>query len=318
MTPNTSARSRRSPRTSTAAPPKTARITTKPCPSNALELALWIESDRMGFLSARLDAGQARQLRDVVKNEPQAVDNVPYGRSEELIHELLFRRTIPITTASSARWPTSSAASLSDVSAFFRTYYAPNNASLTIAGDIDVSKTKALVEKYFGPLRGPKVERLKVDVPKLDALQAARRDRPRHPARAPCSSGRPSPSMTLDEPLDVLASVLGGLTRENRLYLARLPSATRRLGRCLARYEPVVGRVQRRAQRQARPVVFDALVALAEEEIARPRGRTDRGGGQEGSGTPRKCPIRLADALLPTSSTPTTCYRVTCRRMSTT
>ena len=140
-------------------------------PSNALELALWLESDRMGFLLPALTQAKLDNQRDVVKNERrQSVDNVPYGRSEELIHEALYPKGHPYHHSVIGSMADLSAASLSDVSAFFRTYYAPNNASLTIAGDFNVAETKALVEKYFGPIpRGPKVEKLKVDVPKLAA-----------------------------------------------------------------------------------------------------------------------------------------------------
>ncbi len=242
-------------------------------PSNALELALWLESDRMGFLLPALTQAKLDNQRDVVKNERrQSVDNVPYGRSEELIHELLFPKNHPYHHSVIGSMADLSAASLSDVSAFFRTYYAPNNASLTIAGDIDVSKTKALVEKYFGPLpRGPKVERLKVDVPKLDA-----------PKRLDVTDRVTLPRATLvwptvavndpDEPaLDVLASVLGGLTRENRLYLALV--YRRQLAASVsASHDTSLLSGEFNVVLNARPgQSLDALVALAEEEIARLR-----------------------------------------------
>src|SRR3954462_3890400 len=139
-------------------------------PSNALELAIWLESDRMGFLIPALTQAKLDNQRDVVKNERrQRVDNVPYGQAEEKLDEALYAPDHPYHHSVIGSMADLSAASLSDVSAFFRTYYSPNNASLVIAGDIDVAKTKALVEKYFGPLpKGPDVAKMKPWVPKLD------------------------------------------------------------------------------------------------------------------------------------------------------
>ena len=114
-----------------------------------------------------------------------------------------------------------SAASLADVSAFFRTYYSPNNASLCIAGDFDPAEAKRLVAKYFGPIpAGPEVARLEPD-------GAEARGEPKHVTMTdrvarcpgPSSSGRPSPRGHDDEQaLDVLAAVLGQLDKENRLF----------------------------------------------------------------------------------------------------
>ena len=100
-----------------------------------------------------------------------------------------------------------SAASLDDVSAFFRTYYSPNNASLCIAGDFEPDEAKALVEKYFGPLpAGPEVAKIAARGPRPRRAQAHHDDRPRLAARVPSSSGRPSQRGHADEPaLDVLA-----------------------------------------------------------------------------------------------------------------
>ncbi len=126
-------------------------------PSNALALALWLDSDRMGFLLPTMDLPKLDLQRDVVKNERrERVDNVPYGRADEIILAVIYPKSHPYSWPVIGSMADLSAASVDDVKNFFRTYYAPNNATLTIAGDIDPVNTKALVRQYFGSIpRGP-------------------------------------------------------------------------------------------------------------------------------------------------------------------
>jgi zinc protease len=130
-------------------------------PSNALQLALWLDADRMGFLLPTMDLPKVNLQRDVVKNERrQRVDNVPYGRADEIILAALYPKTHPYSWPVIGSMSDLSAASLADVQNFFKTYYAPNNATLTIAGDFDPSTVKKLVALYFGSIpRGPEVKR---------------------------------------------------------------------------------------------------------------------------------------------------------------
>lgn len=130
-------------------------------PSNALALALWLDSDRMGFLLPTMDLAKVNLQRDVVKNERrQRVDNVPYGRADETILAVLYPKSHPYSWPVIGSMADLSAASLTDVQNFFRTYYAPNNATLTIAGDFDPVAVKKLVAEYFGSIpRGPEVNR---------------------------------------------------------------------------------------------------------------------------------------------------------------
>jgi zinc protease len=129
-------------------------------PSNALELALYLESDRMGYLLDTMSPQRVDGQRDVVKNERrQSYENRPYGMASIELDKMLWPPTHPYS------WPTIgymedlTAASHSDVVEFFKKYYAPNNASLVIAGDIDFDRTRALVEKWFGEIpRGATVE----------------------------------------------------------------------------------------------------------------------------------------------------------------
>ena len=129
-------------------------------PSNALELALFLESDRMGYLLATMSPERVNGQRDVVKNERrQSYENRPYGMASIELDKMLWPSNHPYS------WPTIgymedlTAASYEDVVEFFKKYYAPNNASLVIAGDIDFDRTRALVEKWFGEIaRGAVVE----------------------------------------------------------------------------------------------------------------------------------------------------------------
>jgi zinc protease len=130
-------------------------------PSNALALALWLDADRMGFLLPTMDLAKLNLQRDVVKNERrQRVDNQPYGRADETILAALYPKTHPYSWPVIGSMADLSAASLDDVKNFFRTYYAPNNATVVIAGDFDPAAVKKLVAQYFGPIpRGPTVKR---------------------------------------------------------------------------------------------------------------------------------------------------------------
>jgi len=130
-------------------------------PSNALSLALWLDADRMGWLLPTMDLAKVNLQRDVVKNERrQRVDNVPYGRAEETILAALYPKTHPYSWPVIGSMADLSAASLTDVQNFFKTYYAPNNATLIIAGDFKPAEAKKLVAQYFSEIpRGPEVKR---------------------------------------------------------------------------------------------------------------------------------------------------------------
>jgi zinc protease len=130
-------------------------------PSNALQLALWLDADRMGFLLPTMDLAKVNLQRDVVKNERrQRVDNQPYGRADETILAALYPKSHPYSWPVIGSMTDLSAASLADVQNFFKTYYAPNNATLAIAGDFDPATVKKMVAQYFGSIpRGPEVKR---------------------------------------------------------------------------------------------------------------------------------------------------------------
>jgi len=120
-------------------------------PSNQLELALWLEADRMGTLADVLTTAKLDNQREVVKNERrQGVDNQPYGTWQEKMLSYVYPESHPYHHPVIGSMEDLTAASVEDVQNFFRTYYAPNNAVLVVAGDIDVTQAKALVRKHFG------------------------------------------------------------------------------------------------------------------------------------------------------------------------
>jgi len=122
-------------------------------PSNALPLMLWLDADRMGWLLPTMDKAKLDLQRDVVKNERrQGVDNAPYGKADETILPVLFPQGHPYSWDVIGSMDDLSAAALDDVKDFFRQYYAPNNATITIAGDFHPDSAKAWVKKYFGAI----------------------------------------------------------------------------------------------------------------------------------------------------------------------
>ncbi len=138
-------------------------------PSNFLDLALWMESDRMAFLLPAMTQDRLENQRSVVKNERrQSYENRPYGLAGESTMAALLPPDHPYSWTTIGSMADLDAASREDVANFFRHYYHPGNASLSIAGDFDPPAAKRLVEKYFGPIpAGPKVEKLKPSIPEL-------------------------------------------------------------------------------------------------------------------------------------------------------
>ena len=122
-------------------------------PSHQLELALWLEADRMARLLPAMTQEKLDTQRDVVMNERRwSVDNQPYGTWWEKLPALCHPPTHPFHHSLIGSMEDLAAASLDDVAAFFRTYYTPDNAVLTVAGDFDPAATRAMVERHFAPI----------------------------------------------------------------------------------------------------------------------------------------------------------------------
>ncbi len=188
-------------------------------PSNSLELALFLESDRMGYLLGSMSPGKVDGQRDVVKNERrQSYENRPYGLANETILANLFPPDFPY------HWPTIgsmadlTAASYDDVVSFFKRYYGPNNASLVVAGDISPTEARVLIEKWFADVpAGPPVDPVTVTPPVLrEARKVALEDNVQLP-RLYLAWITPAAYTASSPALDVLASILAD-GKNSRLY----------------------------------------------------------------------------------------------------
>jgi len=188
-------------------------------PANAIELAIFLEADRMGHLLETMSPSKVDGQRDVVKNERrQSYENRPYGMAEITLQENLFPANHPY------HWPTIgsmadlSAASYEDVVGFFKTYYSPNNASVVIAGDLDPERTMEMVRKWFGPIPAGQ------PVPPIDAppavLTAEKRltmeDKVQLPRLYMCWLTPPA-FMPGDAEMDILGGILTN-GKNSRLY----------------------------------------------------------------------------------------------------
>jgi predicted Zn-dependent peptidase len=131
-------------------------------PSNQLQLALWIESERM--MHAKIDETGVETQRQVVKEEKRrGVDNQPYGTLFENLAALVCKGT-PYEWVPIGAFQYIDQATIQEFRDFYKAHYMPNNATLAIAGDIDIEKTKKLVTDYFGPIpKGPEVQRPKIE-----------------------------------------------------------------------------------------------------------------------------------------------------------
>jgi zinc protease len=189
-------------------------------PSNALPLALWLDADRMGWLLPTMDLPKLDLQRDVVKNERrQNYDNVPYGRAYETILGALYPKGHPYSWPTIGSMTDLSAASLDNVKDFFRTYYAPNNATIAIAGDFNRDSVKTWIGRYFAQIpRGTTEPMLRMapvvtlthdtSVVLEDRVQLPRVYFAWHTVKAFAPD---------DAALDVLAFILAG-DRSSRLY----------------------------------------------------------------------------------------------------
>jgi zinc protease len=188
-------------------------------PSSALELALFVESDRMGYLLDTMTPARVDGQRDVVKNERrQSYENQPYGSAFLTLFDLLYPKSHPYSWPTIGSMEDLSAATHEDVVEFFKTYYAPNNASLVIAGDIEIEPTRKLVEKWFSEIpRGPAVPPIAPPAVELTAVKKhTLTDRVQLP-RLYLAWHTPAVFAPGDAAMDIAASLLTG-GKNARLY----------------------------------------------------------------------------------------------------
>ena len=240
-------------------------------PSSALDLALFLESDRMAYLIDAMSPKTVDAQRDVVKNERrQNYENAPYGMASIEIAQMLYPQGHPY------RWPTIgymedlSAASYQDVVDFFKMYYQPANASLVVAGDIDVSRTRASVEKWFADVKPGAKPVPPIDYPRPELTEVRTKtiqDRVQLP-RLYLTWITPSHLAPGDAELDVLSLLLAG-GKNSRLYkrlvyelqIAQDVAAFQASKSLNSEYQIVV---------TARPTAsIDTIRAIVDEEIAK-------------------------------------------------
>jgi zinc protease len=134
-------------------------------PSNQLETALWLEADRMGFLLDAVTVAKFENQRATVKNERgQSYDNRPYGLIGEKVAQAMYPQGHPYSWPVIGYLAELDRATLDDLKHFFLRWYGPNNATLTVAGDVDPKQVVEMVEKYYGPIpAGPEVKPMTVE-----------------------------------------------------------------------------------------------------------------------------------------------------------
>jgi zinc protease len=185
-------------------------------PTTALDMALWMESDRMGHFLGAVDQKVLDEQRGVVQNEKRQGENQPYGQADDEIYRKLYPRSHPYHHSTIGSMNDLNAAALGDVKAWFRAWYGPNNAVLVLAGDIDLATAKAKVARYFGDIpAGPTMPRVNAGPVQEAPTRATMTDKVPQARIYRAWSVAGFADSDLDR-LDLLAQVLGG-SRSSRL-----------------------------------------------------------------------------------------------------
>ncbi len=187
-------------------------------PTPAFDLALWLESDRMGHLKGAVTQGKLDEQRGVVQNEKRQSDNEPYSVAEELIAKACFPAGHPYSWTVIGSLEDLAAAKLDDVHQWFSSYYGPNNAVIAIAGDIDAQTALAKVRQYFGDIPpGPPIARYEAWVAKRSGVQRQTVEDRVPQARITKIWNVPQ-ILTLENDRLLLAAQLLGSGKTSRLY----------------------------------------------------------------------------------------------------
>jgi predicted Zn-dependent peptidase len=254
-------------------------------PAHQLELALWLEADRMGSLLAALDEESLQNQRDVVKNERrQRYDNVPYGTAFERMTELAFPEGHPYHHLPIGSMADLDAVTLDDARAFFRANYAPGNAVLAVVGDINPEQARGWVEKYFGsiPSHDGKVPPRDGTLPDIIGAELRAEIREEVPARALMAAYRLPRDGTRECDAAELALTILGEGMASRLYnrLVRRDRTAVTAGVGLVRLAgaPSLGWLDVKASGGAQIRQIEAAV---DEELARLRAEAPGAGEME-------------------------------------
>jgi len=186
-------------------------------PSEKLETLLWLEADRMGFMTEQLDETQFANQKDVVRNEARERSNKPYFELSELM-TYIYPEGHPYKHRPIGDQQQLAKASLEDVKDFYSLYYTPNNATLTIAGNFSPDQARIWIEKYFGPLKpGPKFNRALEWIPSLETTREFSVEKNIPLAAVNWIWPAPKQYSSDSVSLDFAAAILGG-DESSRLY----------------------------------------------------------------------------------------------------
>ena len=187
-------------------------------PTSALDLVLWMESDRMGHMIGAITQAKLDEQRGVVQNEKRQGENQPYGRARTLIAENTYPAGHPYSWSVIGSMDDLQAASLDDVHQWFRDYYGAANVVLSIAGDVDTADVKTRVEAFFGDIpSGPPVERQQIRIAKRSGTQRQRIEANVPQARVYNVWNVPQWGSATSDYLSLVAGILGS-GKTSRLY----------------------------------------------------------------------------------------------------
>lgn len=246
-------------------------------PSNELELPLWLESDRMGFFLDSLDIAKLNNQKSVVLNERlERYDNQPYGLAWEKLITNIYPEEHPYSWPTIGFYNDIESYTVEDVKSFFQKYYSPANSSIVIAGNIDVRKTKLLIEKYFGEIKNFGIpQEINSKLPHLDTNKVISYEDNVTLERIYLAWHSPNAFHDDDSALDVLADVLTGsknarLTRKliYELEIAQDVNAMQFSGKYGGHFMIVATAKPGKSLNEIKKIIFEEISRLSEEMIS--------------------------------------------------